>query len=271
MTVHLYGLTISPWTRRAKWALDHHRIDYHEHEFIPLLSEPALRLRARRGLAKRLTVPILISDQGDVIADSYEIGRWADSRGESATLSASDPEVRQWIERLEPVFLAARARTTTQTLRDPEALRATARSILPVGPAASALWPLAYVGVRYIMAKYDVAAHESALLAHQEAARGALRALQGAITGRVYICHDRFSLADVFGALAVEVSAPTPRYSPALDDVMRATWRDDALQGDEALAPLLAWRDMIMEQHLPTPHQARPRAPRGQRSPRSRA
>jgi glutathione S-transferase len=44
----LVGEGFSPWTEKARWALDHHGIRYRCEEYVPLAGEPWLRLRARR-------------------------------------------------------------------------------------------------------------------------------------------------------------------------------------------------------------------------------
>lgn len=72
----LLQLPYSPWSEKAKWALDYHRIDYDAKRYAPILGEPALRwsLRQIRG---PISVPCL-RVEGRWIGDSFEIARWAD-------------------------------------------------------------------------------------------------------------------------------------------------------------------------------------------------
>jgi glutathione S-transferase len=49
----LVALHYSPWSEKARWALDHHGVAYRYEEYKILLGEPKLRLatkkRARQG------------------------------------------------------------------------------------------------------------------------------------------------------------------------------------------------------------------------------
>ena len=70
----LYGLAYSPWTERARWALDHVGFDYHFQSYIPGISEPRLRMRLRRFRGP-VTVPVLFGLQ--VYEDSSAIAELA--------------------------------------------------------------------------------------------------------------------------------------------------------------------------------------------------
>src|SRR5690606_39002707 len=147
MTSHLYGLNYSPWTERACWALDHHRIKYRYHQHVPMLGEPLLRLRARRATRgdqtniRRATVPLLLTDKSG-FADSLEIMRYADRFGASASLSSDAPEVEGWAQRVEHGLSAGRALVTAAILADPAALKASARAASPAF-LAGAMRPIA--------------------------------------------------------------------------------------------------------------------------------
>ena len=52
MSRTLYGLSLSPWTERARWALDHHGVAYDYHEHVPMLGEVLLRMKARTRRAR---------------------------------------------------------------------------------------------------------------------------------------------------------------------------------------------------------------------------
>ena len=78
MTPVLWSLAYSPWSDKARWALEHCGVPYRRRAYRPLIDEPALRLKLRR-LSGPVSVPIL--DLGDeVLADSFEIARYADRR-----------------------------------------------------------------------------------------------------------------------------------------------------------------------------------------------
>ena len=52
------AIPFSPWSEKARWALDHHQIDYREAPFMPVFGEFALRFRMRKPFGA-VTVPNL--------------------------------------------------------------------------------------------------------------------------------------------------------------------------------------------------------------------
>src|SRR5580693_10652149 len=75
MTLQLYGMRFSPYSEKARWALDHHRVSFQWHEHVPMAGELALRMRAG-SLGKKASVPLAVD--GDVVLrDSVAIARHA--------------------------------------------------------------------------------------------------------------------------------------------------------------------------------------------------
>ena len=74
----LVGESFSPWTKKARWALEHCDLSYNYKEYTPTLSEPALRLRLRQ-FSGQVSVPILFADK-QIIRGSFEIARYANDR-----------------------------------------------------------------------------------------------------------------------------------------------------------------------------------------------
>src|SRR5689334_2595000 len=95
----LVGLHYSPWTEKARWALDHHGLPYTYEEYLPMIGEPALRLRTRRAFGK-VSVPVLI-DRDEAVFDSWEIARFAEKQGKGSKLFPEDRlhQIRAWNER----------------------------------------------------------------------------------------------------------------------------------------------------------------------------
>jgi glutathione S-transferase len=75
----LYALPYSPWSEKARWALDHHRIHYRETAYKPPLDEIYLRVRTK-NLTGRISVPLLL-DGSRALTDSWDIARYADDLG----------------------------------------------------------------------------------------------------------------------------------------------------------------------------------------------
>ena len=109
-TPTLFGIHYSPWSLRARWALDHHGVDYRYREHTPLLGEWGLRFRSRKRVGSGpVTVPLLVLPER-AIDDSFEIMCFADEVGEGEPLRASYPDVAMFINGLESAYDAARRR-----------------------------------------------------------------------------------------------------------------------------------------------------------------
>lgn len=78
------AIPFSPWSEKARWALDHHGCDYHEIHHAPVVGEWRLRAQMRRPFG-RLTVPVL-RDGDRWLTDSFDIARHADAIGHGTTL-----------------------------------------------------------------------------------------------------------------------------------------------------------------------------------------
>lgn len=75
MSNRLVTIPISHFCEKARWALDRAGVQYVEQPHLQLIHVLAARL-AGGGR----TVPVLVTDTGDVLADSTRILRWADSQ-----------------------------------------------------------------------------------------------------------------------------------------------------------------------------------------------
>src|SRR6185369_10337053 len=68
----LIGIPYSPWSEKARWALDVRRVPYVSRLYKPLVGEPMLRLALRRWRGA-VSVPVLREDNGRMLADSLAI------------------------------------------------------------------------------------------------------------------------------------------------------------------------------------------------------
>ena len=116
----LLGLPYSPWTEKAKWALDARRVPYRYRMYQPLIGEPALRIKTGRWRGN-VTVPVMTDDRGRVYDDSAKIARFADSVGEGPVLfpSEHDAAIAHWIEVGERALNAGRVLSLHRTLENP--------------------------------------------------------------------------------------------------------------------------------------------------------
>ena len=192
----LHGVGYSPWTERARWALDHHRIPYRYREHIPMVGEPLLRLRAHGTLRVKATAPLLVH-AGGAIDDSLAIMRYADACGRGPSLRSDSDGARAWAERIEQGLAAGRARLTAAILADPEGLR---ESMLPVSPAplAGLLRPVAAQGARFVAKKYG--ADLAQVDRHVDTQRGVCLALRDALGGRALLEGSSLGAVDLMAA-----------------------------------------------------------------------
>jgi glutathione S-transferase len=238
------AIAFSPWSEKARWALDHHRVDYRELPFAPIYGEWVLRLRLRDPFG-RLTVPVL-QDGTRVFRDSFDIARHAESIGSGTPLfpAARLETIREWNRRSEVALAAGRAILMQGWARTPEL----ARAALPAGlPAALVPIALAFGRRRLeaFMAKYGIREDDPSPEAALEAE---LDFLEQALAGRRYLLDDAFSYADVEMALTLQQVRPVdPRY------IVRMEGLDDAgmhIPSAAARHPaLIAWRDELYARH----------------------
>ena len=136
---HLIALSYSPWSEKARWALDHHRVPYRYEEYVPMLGEPLLRLRLRRPTGK-VSVPVLL-DEGRAFTDSFDIARHAERVGSGDPIfpEAVLAEIMRWNERSNAGLAAGRALTVERTGKSPEAKAEALPPFIPASGAALAL------------------------------------------------------------------------------------------------------------------------------------
>ena len=77
MPARLVTIPISHFCEKARWALDRAGVDYVEQPHLQLV-----HIAAARRAGGRSTVPVLVTDHGDVLDDSTRILHWADTRVE---------------------------------------------------------------------------------------------------------------------------------------------------------------------------------------------
>lgn len=237
----LVALSYSPWSEKARWALDHHRVPYREVEYVPMLGAPLLRV-ALRDFHGPVTVPVLFYE-GGAFRDSYDIARFAEREGAGAPLfpSGSEAAVTAWNADSETLMAHGRALSVSSTAKDRDALAEALPGFLPA-VVRPALRPLAALGTRYIARKYVLDEH--GLEEHRAAIRDVLDRLRAALGGRATLL-DGFSYADVAMAAALQFVRPVSgRYVP-LGAATRLAWTRPRLAED--YADLLDWRDRTYE------------------------
>jgi len=244
MTAFLVQLPYSPWSLRARWALEHHHIDFRPVMHLPMIAEPALRAvwavlrRDPTKLFAKATVPILV-DGGELYGNSLEIAEHADAVGTDTKLipEASRSEVLSWIDAADRMLEAGRMRLMDRLIASDAALR----ELLP--PPLRSLGPLgiatARMSSKYVKSKYVLDPPRAA--PELEAAMDAvLERVDKKIASHPYLVGD-FSLADIAIAGALDMVAPRP--ATPLGPENRKVWTEAHLAAAHPVA--MAYRDRV--------------------------
>jgi glutathione S-transferase len=237
----LLGISVSPFSEKARFSLDHHGVPYRYREYVPMLGEPGLRIRLRKPTGT-VSVPVLF-DRGRVVTDSFRISRYAEAKGAGAPLFPEDrlADIVAWNDRCEAALTAGRALTMRKLLDAPETREEAMPPFIPklLRPALGALVDAGY---RFVRAKYDATDGEAA--AHTF--RSQLVTLRAALAGRDYLLGD-LTFADVaMSALLFGVAPPAPAYV-RMGTATRAAFADAELARE--FADLVAWRDGLYAKH----------------------
>jgi glutathione S-transferase len=237
----LVHLPQSPWSEKARWALDHHGVEYKLVEHVPMVFEPVLRIWSR-DLRRKITVPILF-DESHTFSDSLAIAERAEEVGRGSPLFPRShlAEIVGWNEVAERIMWAGRARAMERMLQNKQSL---VEQLPPfLRPGGRALLPLAKAGAAFVRSKHvprttSPAELEAAMTAGLDKARAALAT-------SAYLTGGAFTFADVAIACALGFVVPPARLplGPATRDV----FSDPKLAS--VYADLVAWRDRLIEHH----------------------
>lgn len=239
MTPTLHGLSYSPWTERARWALDHHGIRYRWAVHRLYLGEGALRRRAKSKPGERASVPLFV-DGELIVRDSMDIVRHADRVGRGTKLIDDEVRVNELAALVEPGLHAMRGRVTAGTIASPACIREHASEVVPAF-MAGLLGPVVVRAARFIGDKYQASLERDGR--NLEAIRQTLRELRGRIDTSFVPEPTTLRAEHVLFATFLQgiqpVTAPHIKLKPAT----RAVWTCEPLL--EEAAELLAWRDAV--------------------------
>ncbi len=236
----LVALNVSPWSERAKWALDHHGLAYDLVEHMPVVGER--RLRRLVGPDKpRATVPVLLAGP-EVISESWDIALYADREGKGSKLVPSEHEaaIRDWCALADAASNAARGLVVAATLASGPVLDEQA----PFAPAwfRPALRPIGRLATRAFARKYALGFDDGE--ARTSAFRAALERLRGGLAASQYL-QGSFTYADIAMAGLLQPVVPIDDRYLKIGPATRAVWTNRALSTE--FADLVAWRDRLYE------------------------
>lgn len=240
MTAILYGMSISAWTERARWALDHHGIAFEYREHVPMLGELALMMKTRKT---KTSVPLLL-DGETVVMGSPEIGRHAEQSGHGERLfpEGLDAEVDRWVGLAERALDVGRAHFMARLEKRPAVQVESLPAFIPSSLRAAAA-PTAVMATRFLSRKHAVGSDIEARISSD--LRPVLDELRAAVARSQYLLPSGFSFADITLASAMHIVRPREdsRCGPATRDA----WTNEALLRD--YGDLVEWRDFIYGKH----------------------
>jgi glutathione S-transferase len=241
MMLRLYSIPYSPWSEKARWALDAQAIPYITVPYMPVVGEPALRLRLRR-LRGRVTVPVLVHN-GKPVGDSFDIARFGSRRSLTPLVPGEHlAEIERWNGISERMLAAGRLRTTARMLSDGEAMReyvpGSVRKLRRVGGVVGR------TGARRLLRKYGDEVGDADLVQVQRDGLLALREGLAAARGD-HLVAGRFTYADITMAVGLQFVAPVSERWVRLGVPARPHWSEPELA--QEFEDLLAWRDRMYE------------------------
>ena len=239
----LVALPYSPWSEKARWALDHHRIPYRFEAYVPMLGEPMLRLRTKRLLGP-VSVPVLLNDDGPIF-DSFAIARHAERNGSGSPLfpDAHLAEITRWNDRSDEALSAGRTAFVARLLASRAAQEEALPSLIPRALRPT-LTGIAQLGAQFVASKYRVPRDTEGVEATIAAALDELRAARG---GRAYLLDGELTYADLTAAMMLQIVRPVRDTFIRLGPATRACWTMPALEA--RYADLLEWRDQLYDKH----------------------
>lgn len=244
-TRRLWGLSTSPWTAKASFALDYAGVPYEFREHTPMLGEGRLR---RLAGTKPASVPLLEDPTGPVMG-SLAIARWADAHTTKQLFPAAlVDDVLAWDARSETLLNAARILLFERLSTSPEAQKESVPTFVPK-PLRGAMRFAARQGIQFLARKYALPEGGGAELLATVV--GELEELRRAVAaaGERGTLLATFSHADITMAAALNGFSPTNAEARTADmgPGFRAAWTRTELV--ERFPDLFAWRDRIYAEY----------------------
>jgi glutathione S-transferase len=238
----LVSLNVSPWSERAKWALDHHGLAYEVVEHMPIVGERRLRRLVGPG-KPRATVPVLLAG-AEVVGESWDIAVYADREGKGAKLipPEHEPAIRDWAALADEAANAGRALVLAAILANGPALDEQGPPFIPAW-LRPPLRPLARAATMAFVRKYDLRLEEGD--AQTRAVRSALDRLRTGLAASSPYLQGSFTYADIAMASLIQGISPVDDRFLKIGPATRAAWTHAPLAAE--YSDLVAWRDSLYE------------------------
>jgi glutathione S-transferase len=235
----LHGESFSPFTHKARWALEHCGVAYSYSEYIPTLSEPAMRVRLRQW-GGAVSVPILFAGER-VLRGSWDIARYAAEVTGDGRLG-DFARIEPWNELSDRALCEGRTRVVRSVRQSTAALDEAVANVFP----AWLVRPMRFVA-RDASARLD---RKYAHLVQEGAMRQALLRVRDELarSGSDFLL-GAFSYADIAMVSVLQMVDPVARCEPPLGPATLACWSEPTLA--QEFADLLAWRARLISKSHP--------------------
>jgi len=239
----LLSLHYSPWSERARWALDYQCIEYRLVQHEPFLGERRLRKVVGKR-TPRPTVPVLVTD-GAVLCDSWDIARYADAHGTREKLVPPSLEgpIRELYELTESTMRRSRNLVTAAVLADKSALDESLPRYVP-GVVRPLLRPISRYGTRWFARKYglDLADLGTARRVLAET----LTVFRERYVDRPYL-FEHFTYADILFCTLLQCVCPVADHYLRIGPAWRRAWTQPTLVTE--FGDLIRLRDRLYAEH----------------------
>lgn len=245
MTPELIGISYSPWTEKAKWALDHHKIHYRYTEHLVMLGMPGLRLKTGRWSGD-LTVPVLRSHARSYL-DSFDIALAAEERGLGSPLFPKNlmEEIRRFNALSEDALDAGRALALAKVAASNQAMIEAIPPTFPKG-LGPILLPVVKIGLRYISKEFEIdPGKHSEYERRLECALAKIRAALQSSRSKYVL--GAFTYADIATSMSLQFVKPVR--SPYLEIGSATHHAFTHSKLSEKYRDLIEWRDSLYEKH----------------------
>jgi len=248
----LYYLHVSPWSEKARWAMDLSHYNYTIINFTPMITTPIVRIRSR-NFTRKVTAPTLINNQV-CISDAYNIAQYVNNKNSDehhASVDLFPCELKSQIDELDilsnQILQVGRALVC---IRMKNHRGAKLMSLPPEIPSAirPIMLPVATMGLYYFKTKYgfDWNKREEYI----ETMRQGLRKVKKQLTNSGDYLLGKFTYADISLAVTLQMIEPIGNKYIPLDSDTESCWKTPELK--EEFSDLIEWRNRIYLKHRST-------------------
>jgi len=238
----------SPWSERARWALDYSGITYDKIIFTPLISTARARYLSQ-NFTHKLTVPIAIDvsmNNDKVMRDSLDIALHANSKRLDHCLNLFPAkhlnEIKEWNQFSERLLDILRVRANPRMMASRELQLNNLPPVLP-NVIKPLFLPLSRYALHYFNKKYPLQPGN-----HKLTLTNGLKKIRATLekSGGEYI-FEQFSYADITTAAIFQAISPVENRFVKLDNATRKCWKDQELSDE--FGDLIEWRDKLYQKH----------------------